>query len=117
MNRIEMLKRKVKRYIEMSESEEFKRADRMTKTVENLFKDIKTICKTESITKIEVEIEGEKVALEFRISMRKKLDISEIPEEIKEQHMEDCEYWIKQISRPNDVDSETGLRKRKREIM
>lgn len=95
--RHEILKKKVRKFIELSQSEEFVNASRFVYDVKKLQDEITKVCKESNITKVEVETEDNIKVLEFDLKVRKVLDKELIPDEILEDCLVEAVTWYKKI--------------------
>ncbi|KAI9104894.1 hypothetical protein DFS34DRAFT_691111 [Phlyctochytrium arcticum] len=94
---MEQLESRVLDYINLVESEEFKKADRLVKIHAAALDYIKSEFKKQGKPSITVKDGKESKKLAFTVRTQLRVDVKALPMEIREEYMTDMEVWIKNV--------------------
>ena len=97
----EQVERKVQKFIKLELSNEFVKANKIVNYHTKLLNDIKNLLRKVNITRVEVDVDGKEMILDFLIKTRDVLDRTLIPEEIIDSCTVTSEIWYKRILEKN----------------
>ena len=88
-----MLEEKVFEYVEITSSEEYKKAKILVDSMRMKCETIKRDFKSEGITELEIERKKGRAILKFNIGKMNRVDVSSLPNEIREAYMKESDVW------------------------
>ena len=92
MNHLEV---KAEEFIDLDNSAEFQRADALVKKHAKMLNTLKDRMKRDGIQKIQIRRGGKLKRLTFEIRKMNKVDVTSLPDDIKDAYMKESEVWWK----------------------
>lgn len=89
----------VKQYLDLSETEEYRKAKRIIENKEKLRQQIKKTMKEQNINRVNIVHKNTPVEFGYNIKYTEYLDTKSIPKEILMKHTKTREYWYEYVKR------------------
>ena len=97
MSENQILKSKVKKYVDTVMTEEYINALNLVNEMSALLENIKKDLKKENKTKLIYREENKMKGLKFNIGKNNRVDVKALPDEIREQYKVEMEVWKKEV--------------------
>ncbi|KAI9089799.1 hypothetical protein DFS34DRAFT_698162 [Phlyctochytrium arcticum] len=94
---MDYLEKKMERLIDLDQSEEFKKAQKLIKEHTDLLATIKKTMKLRNITSHQIKRGSVLKKLKFKILTSRRVDVTNMPEEVRELYLTTNEVWVRNI--------------------
>ncbi|KAI9105878.1 hypothetical protein DFS34DRAFT_644682 [Phlyctochytrium arcticum] len=94
---MDYLKKKMERLIDLDQSQEFKKAQKLIKEHTDLLATIKKTMKLQNITSHQIKRGTILKKLKFKILTSRRVDVTTMPEEVRELYLTTNEVWVRNI--------------------